>query len=91
MGRQKKLRNHRIVPGYEALAKNLALQLVNHGLDSSAEIAQALSFPTILVEEMMLEFKQRGLIQCTSKNLSGGLYCLVVSAQLKRMVRDDTF
>ena len=80
------------LPGYEAILRDVGLELVNHNKSDSEEIASALEQPEAVVEHILTLFDSRGFITLPNFTKTSGGHTMVIEtrSRLKRWLEEQT-
>lgn len=78
---------HTYIPEYDSLIRSVGLQILNHDMRDSAEIAEALDRPLAIIERIFGLFEMRGYITIFPET-SFSLEISRVSPELKRQLQD---
>lgn len=78
---------HAYIPDYDFVIRSVALQIANHDLHTSDEIAEALDRPLAVVEHVIGLFEIKGYVRILRET---GLSLMIggVSPELKRWLRE---
>lgn len=76
----------RVFSGYESIHSNVCLAILNENQTQNVQIAQRLNLPLPIVDHVMEDLKNRGLVRA-EKFLGGGQTIFSISPELKRIFR----
>ena len=78
---------HTYIPEYDSLIRSVGLQILNHDMHDSADIANALDQPLAIVERIFGLFETGGYITIFPET-SFSLQIAIVSPELRRWLED---